>query len=153
MTLATCRRPVAACVCDSDWPSNGAAGCRLLVAKGCRPGCLSPVDNRPASKQASALLSTGRPTSITGYPLDGAPADRATITFNTDGHWTGSDGCNALGGKFKATATKISTYLSPQTAIGCNNVPNTTVLERAAHWKATSTTLALYNMTSAPLAT
>jgi heat shock protein HslJ len=108
----------------------------------------------PVSKQASALLGTWRPTSITGFPLDEAPADRATITFNADGHWTGSDGCNALGGKFKATATKISTYdPGPQTAIGCNNVPNANVLEQAAHWKATSTTLTLYNESSAALAT
>lgn len=87
-------------------------------------------------------------------PLDDAPADRATIIFKTDGHWTGSDGCNALGGKFKASATTISAYdFGPQTAIGCDNVPNTTVLEQAAHWKATSTTLTLYNKSSAPLAT
>jgi heat shock protein HslJ len=109
----------------------------------------------PVSKQAAALLGTWRPTSITGFPnLASAPTDRATIIFTADGDWRGSDGCNAIGGKFKATATKISTYdLGPQTAIGCNNVPNVTVLEQAAGWQATSTTLTLYSKSSAPLAT
>jgi heat shock protein HslJ len=109
----------------------------------------------PVSKQAAALLGTWRPTSITGFPnLASAPTDSATIIFTADGHWRGSDGCNAIGGRFKATATKISTYdLGPQTAIGCNNVPNVCVLEHAARWQATSTTLTLYSKSSAPLAT
>jgi heat shock protein HslJ len=109
----------------------------------------------PVSKQAAALLGTWRPTSITGFPnLASAPTDRATIIFTADGDWRGSDGCNAIGGKFKATATKISTYdLGPQTAIGCNNVPNVTVLEEAVRWQATSTTLTLYGESSTPLAT
>jgi heat shock protein HslJ len=109
----------------------------------------------PVSTQASALLGTWRPASIAGFPnLASAPTDRATITFTADGHWKGSDGCNAIGGKFKATATKVSTYdLGLQTAIGCNNVPHVTVLEQAVRWQATSTTLTLYGKSSTPLAT
>jgi heat shock protein HslJ len=125
----------------------------VIVALGAVAFRLLTID--PVSKQASALLGTWRPTSITGFPdLASAPTDRATISFTADGHWRGSDGCNAIGGKFKATASRISTYdLGPQTAIGCNNVPNVTVLEQAARWQATSTTLTLYSKSSTPLAT
>ena len=70
--------------------------------------------------------STGDPLSGTRWSLvsiGGSPvlvSESTSMQFDK-GRLTGSDGCNALGGKFKATAAKISTNdLGPQTAIGCN---------------------------------
>jgi hypothetical protein len=92
----------------------------------------------------AALIGTWRPVKITGYngqlprsgPATAGTAAKADISFTADGRWTGSDGCNGLGGTYKATdhgsITTESSGLT--TAMGCANVPNLDVLENVARF-------------------
>lgn len=55
---------------------------------------------------------------------------KASITFEGDGTWSGSDGCNGLGGEYELSGDGVFKSSPPgvQTAIGCANVPNDRVL-------------------------
>jgi hypothetical protein len=83
---------------------------------------LGPVAALPAGlRPASAAELAGR-----WVPADGAGAHSPRPPFaalETDGSWTGSDGCNGLGGRWLAGAGGALLAVSGgQTAIGCDNV-------------------------------
>ncbi len=83
------------------------------------PASLTPVT--PA-----ALLGRWRPESV--------PASQwyAYVEFRDGAQWTGSDGCNGVGGRWAAgpAGSFVATF-GPSTAIGCDNVPVGDWMDRA----------------------
>jgi hypothetical protein len=46
------------------------------------------------------------------------------VTFASDGSWSGSDGCNGQGGRWRlGTGGDLVTTTGPSTQIGCAGVP------------------------------
>jgi len=114
-------------------------------------GVSTPSTSASTQTQTGALIGNWRPVDIVGFdnsalPPPGLPAGRApNITFTSDGRWRGSDGCNAIGGTYSAGDDgSISTASGYQTLIGCINVPNSEVLERAARFAIDGRSLTFY---------
>jgi len=108
------------------------------------PPGVDPVATDPAD-----LIGTWRPTFIKSAPRSPTPPN---ITFEKDGKWHGSDGCNGVGGTYDADPGKISAEAGPSTMIWCNNVPHVEVLTASAYFRITGTTLTLYDGTWTQLA-
>jgi hypothetical protein len=73
-----------------------------------------PQDLTPATKES--LVGNWAP--------EGARNDRARLMFNADGSFTGSDGCNGVGGRWSMVddgGAMVTTPPRPSTLIGCNN--------------------------------
>ncbi len=87
---------------------------------------------------AAALIGTWRPVDIAGYngQLPRSGSDNADISFAADGRWSGSDGCNGLGGTYKAAdqGTITAEFRGATTDVWCANVPNSQVLANAARF-------------------
>lgn len=105
------------------------------------PAGVDPVATDPAD-----LVGTWRPTFIKDFSkLDNSRPKGATITFADDGKWSGSDGCNGIGGTYDADPGEISVESGYQTLIGCDNVPNGEALNKSAHFRVRGTVLTLYD--------
>lgn len=114
------------------------------------PPGVDPVASDPAD-----LIGTWRHTYIrSSTPPDSKVTHRQspTLTFEKDGKWHGSDGCNGVGGTYDADPGKISAEAGPSTAIWCNNVPHVEVLTASAYFRSTGTALTLYDASWTQLA-
>lgn len=116
-------------------------------------GVPTPSTSASAQTQTGALIGTWRPVDIVGFdnsklPPSGLPADRApNIMFAGDGQWRGFDGCNAIGGIYRASDGGSISASSGQTMKYCFNVidvPNSKVLERAARFTVDGRSLTFY---------
>ncbi len=142
------------------WLASGLAAA-TMAAVGITIAITAPSENETAgvspsstsaSTQTEALLGSWRPVGIVGFdnsklPPAGPPAaDRApNIRFTSEGKWHGSDGCNGIGGTYRADDDgSISADAGPQTLIGCDNVPNSLVLQRAARFAIDGRSLTFY---------
>lgn len=87
------------------------------------------------SEPDTTVAGTWQPVTIAGYELPPEYPDgleRATITFDGAGSWSGSDGCNRLTGTYRFHGDGgIEATSGPQTLIGCANVPNGRALTSA----------------------
>lgn len=96
---------------------------------------LDPRDcAEPTEFLARELTGRWLPRQIDGFEFPKSSLDRSpyAVRFLADGTWTGSDGCNAIGGTY--TIDPVGTFnatAGPQTLIGCANVPNSEVLTQA----------------------
>ncbi|MGC4940768.1 META domain-containing protein [Kribbella sp. DT2] len=113
-----------------------------------------PAATTPAPAVSSAtpvvasqqLAGTWRPLKLDGFSaLKTSRPDNPTLTFNPDGTWTGSDGCNGLGGTFSiGQRGEFTGTAGSQRLIECANVPHTAVLQTAKRITADRTTLKFY---------
>jgi heat shock protein HslJ len=106
-----------------------------------------PVGVDPVQTGPAELLGTWQPTLIKGsteltFPHRNAP----TITFGNDGRWHGSDGCNAIGGKYDANPGELSAESGPETMMWCHNVPHDEVLAKSKYFRINGPDLALYDV-------
>ena len=112
---------------------GGAAACATSRPDGTAPG--GPASD-PGVDPAVAIIGTWRPIEITGYQVPSAYPEAlrtATITFGSDHHLRGSDGCNRFDVLYRvARDDSLSVDQGPMTAIGCANVPNDRVTADAA---------------------
>jgi heat shock protein HslJ len=109
------------------------------------PAAASTTPQTPAAN-AQTVTGTWRPQRLAGFGTlkAGRPED-PTITFNADGTWVGSDGCNALSGTYSiGQRGEFSSQSNGQRLIGCDNVPHTAVLAAAKRLGADQTSLAFY---------
>jgi heat shock protein HslJ len=95
---------------------------------------------------AQTLSGTWRPLKLDGFAtLKAARPDDPTLTFDPDGTWTGSDGCNAISGTFSiGQRGEFSSEANGQRLIECQNVPHTGVLAVAKRVSSDQTTLHFY---------
>ncbi|GAA1550090.1 META domain-containing protein [Kribbella lupini] len=95
---------------------------------------------------ATELAGTWRPLKMDGFgTLKTARPDNPTLTFNTDGTWTGSDGCNGISGTFTiGQRGEFTGTAGNQRLIECANVPHTAVLQAAKRVSTDHTTLKFY---------
>lgn len=105
----------------------------------------------PTPALSEALLGTWTPVDVPlfGGRTPGAstlPAGRVTdIAFQRDRSWHGSDGCNGVGGKYRAGDDgSFSASVGPQTMMGCWNVMHSEVLDQAARFGIDGRTLSFY---------
>lgn len=68
-----------------------------------------PDDREPVTEDA--LIGRWEP--VTDHPTD------PFLEFGADGSWSGSDGCNGLGGGWRLDGDLLIATAGPQTAIGC----------------------------------
>lgn len=97
---------------------------------------------------SEAIHGEWLPTEIAGFDLLAAEPQRdpATVTFEADGKWTGSDGCNGLGGTYTVGEDgSFSAESGPSTLIACDNVPNAEVLVAATKVELTDGKLYFYD--------
>jgi heat shock protein HslJ len=143
------------------WIASGAAAAAIAVIAGVgfslnHSGTSTPPPAPAASSQApataaaitaaQALPGTWRPVKLSGFGAlkEGRPDD-PTLTFRSDGTWTGSDGCNNLGGTFTiGQRGEFTSHAKGQRLVECGNVPHTTVLAAARRITADQTTLKFY---------
>jgi hypothetical protein len=86
----------------------------------------SPLPAGVTPVTADALLGTWLPVA---YEVKTNPH----VTFTADGRWTGSDGCNAGGGRFVVgDAGMLLTTAGASTLIGCEGAPVPTWIAQAA---------------------
>ncbi|ONI71639.1 hypothetical protein BWI15_15895 [Kribbella sp. ALI-6-A] len=117
-------------------------------------GSTVPQPAAPAPAVSSAtplavseqLAGTWRPLKMDGVNgLKTARPDNPTLTFNSDGTWTGSDGCNGISGTFTiGQRGEFTGTAGNQRLIECANVPHTAVLQAARRIAADRTTLKFY---------
>ncbi|ADB34787.1 hypothetical protein Kfla_5782 [Kribbella flavida DSM 17836] len=100
----------------------------------------APTDSPPA------LAGRWRPLKMDGFTtLKTARPDNPLLTFNPDGTWIGSDGCNGISGTFTiGQRGEFTGKANGQRLIECANVPHTTVLQTAKRVTADQTTLRFY---------
>lgn len=79
-------------------------------------------------------------------PSDAPPGSESHARFHSDGTWSGSDGCNGLGGRWRAgaQAALLATGMA-STDIGCENIPVEARLTAAARAGFDGTTLVLFD--------
>jgi hypothetical protein len=93
---------------------------------------------------ASRRQITGRWVAITSAVWHWQPSPY--LSFNADGSWTGSDGCNRLGSRWSIGSHGVLvTILSVQTLIGCHNVNVGDWLNQATRVAFQGRTLVLVN--------
>lgn len=83
------------------------------------------LDRTPAALPAN--LTPATPATLAGpWALPGRPAGRSSdwprVTFNRDATWTGSDGCNDLGGRWTLQGPLLVAVHGNMTTMGCENV-------------------------------
>jgi heat shock protein HslJ len=95
---------------------------------------------------AQTVTGTWRATKMDGFTsLKAARPDDPILTFNADGTWTGSDGCNGLGGTYSiGQRGEFTAKIGPQRLAGCSNVPHTLVLQQTKRISSDKTTLQFY---------
>ena len=97
---------------------------------------------------SEAIRGEWLPAEIPGFDLSaaGPQRDPATVSFEADGTWTGSDGCNGLGGSYTVGEDgSFSAESGPSTLIACDNVPNAEVLVTAKKVELTDGKLYFYD--------
>jgi heat shock protein HslJ len=105
------------------------------------PAGVDPVATDPAD-----LIGTWRTVFIkSDIKLNGSRPRATTITFEKDGRWRGSDGCNGIGGTYEADPGEISVKAGPQTEMWCDNVPHVEVLSASVYFRISGPTLTLYD--------
>lgn len=132
----------------------------LAVIAGCSGGghgAASPGSSSSSRPDALAvrIVGTWRPVWIAGFADPIPPTPRpATVRFDADGRWVGSDGCNGLGGSYRVDPSgAFSGRLEGMhTQIGCNNVPNEDVLPRATRVEVGDATLTFRSVDDRELA-
>jgi heat shock protein HslJ len=84
-----------------------------------------------------------------------ADGTRPSLTFDRDGTYTGSDGCNGIGGRWVLlTGNRVLLTASGQTAMGCDNLqPVGSWVAEARTVSIGNGTLTLYDATGEPLGT
>ncbi len=127
------------------WIASGsaAAAVAVIAVVGFSLNGSSPSTPAPAAGPATPLTTAAGPAaaaqSVAGtwraVQLDGfttlkaARPDDPILTFNADGTWIGSDGCNAISGTYSiGQRGEFTAKVGPQRLAGCNNVPHTEVL-------------------------
>jgi heat shock protein HslJ len=95
---------------------------------------------------AQAAVGTWRAVRLSGFTtLKAARPNDPTITFKDDGTWTGSDGCNGIGGTYSiGQHGEFTAKSGGQRLIGCDNVPHTAVLAAAKRIASDKTGLTFY---------
>ncbi|WP_112242497.1 META domain-containing protein [Kribbella monticola] len=143
------------------WIASGAAAAAIAVVAGVgfslNHGSTSPPPTPVASKPtaavttaavttAQALAGTWRPVKLNGFTtLKVGRPDDPTLTFRSDGTWTGSDGCNSLAGTFTiGQRGEFTSHADGQRLIECGNVPHTAVLAAARRISTDQATLRFY---------
>lgn len=114
-------------------------------------GVSTPSTSASMPTQADGLIGTWRPVDIVGFdesrlPPSGVQAPEWNVTFTSDGRWQGTDGCNAIGGTYRAGDDgSISVDVGgPQHLIGCSRIPTGAVLGRAARFAVDGRSLIVY---------
>ena len=104
------------------------------------------VSSTAAVASAQSISGTWRPTKLDGYTtMKSARPEDPTLTFNPDGTWTGSDGCNGIGGTFTiGQRGEFTSKADGQRLIECANVPHTAALNVAKRVAVDSKTLQFY---------
>jgi len=113
-------------------PLGAATILAVLVVAGCGDDG-STLQARADPQEA--IEGTWYPLQIDGYAVSDQGAATfadAYLQFDADGDWSGSDGCNGLGGSYEISADgSFSAQAGPQTEIGCANVPTAGLLVQA----------------------
>ncbi len=104
------------------------------------------VSSTAAVASAQSISGTWRPTKLDGYTtMKSARPEDPTLTFNPDGTWTGSDGCNGISGTFTiGQRGEFTSKADGQRLIECANVPHTAALNVAKRVAVDSKTLQFY---------
>jgi hypothetical protein len=104
-----------------------AAGCSTASHQGARR-VTPPRKDTPAVQ----IVGTWKPVWIAGFER-GFGSTPAVVTFDAAGRWSGSDGCNRLGGTYQVDPSGVfkATLDGVHTLIGCANVPNDDVMRTA----------------------
>jgi hypothetical protein len=104
-----------------------AAGCSSASHHAARP-VTPPRKDTPAVQ----IVGTWKPVWIAGFER-GFGSTPAVVTFDAAGSWSGSDGCNGLGGTYHVDESGgfKGTLVGAHTLIGCANVPNEDVMRTA----------------------
>ena len=118
--------------------AGGIAWTRLDTTngRGIRPAPSATTTTTLPTVAATALIGEWRPVSITGYegPLTKPPLGRAPrLSFDGRGRWSGSDGCNDMGGTYRLGSGGAFAFAVHQsTAVGCiRSTPTPASLEAA----------------------
>jgi heat shock protein HslJ len=106
-----------------------------VLRKGVLPAYLHPVvtpELRKVLLQANRPLPTGLVPAVerqlighwfSANPTVGHWPQTPYLAFTPNGNWSGSDGCNGLGGRWSlGSSGTLVVVSSPSTLIGCNNV-------------------------------
>jgi hypothetical protein len=112
------------------------------------PAAASPVDPTtalPVLSVRARLIGTWRPVRVDGFPrLQEPRPEEPLLTFAANGKWSGSDGCNSLGGTFTVTAEGgFSSVARGHRLAGCVNVPHGGLLAETAKVSVDGSTLRL----------
>ncbi|WBQ06700.1 META domain-containing protein [Kribbella sp. CA-293567] len=145
------------------WLISGAAAAAVAVIAtvgfSLQNGSQSPP--QPAANGPAAAVSTAakapaatvetvtgswRPVRLSGFTtLKAARPDDPVITFNADGTWTGSDGCNSLSGTYTiGQRGEFTSTSNGQRQVGCENVPHTAVLQSTERLESDKKNLTFY---------
>jgi heat shock protein HslJ len=143
------------------WLAAGAAAAAVAVIagvafslNGSSPAPVAGSPNAAATTPAATtpvttmqtLAGSWRPVRLDGFTaLKAARPDDPILTFNSDGTWTGSDGCNGLQGTFTiGQRGEFTARIGAQRLVGCDNVPHTAILQAAKRIVSNQTTLQFF---------
>lgn len=142
------------------WLAAGAAAAAVAVIAGVAfslNGSSAPVAGSPSAVATTraattpvttmqTLAGSWRPVRLDGFTaLEVARPEDPILTFNSDGTWTGSDGCNGLQGTFSiGQRGEFTARVGGQRLVGCNNVPHTAILQAAKQIVSNQTTLRFF---------
>jgi hypothetical protein len=122
----------------------GLAGLLAFLLAGVGIAQAAPDGSRP---------DTGAGLVGTWLPADGQAGGRAFVTLETDGTWTGSDGCNGTKGTWRSGPDgEFAATSGPSTKIGCENVPIASWLADATSAELDGGTLVLRDASGAETA-
>lgn len=144
------------------WMVSGAAAAAVAVIAavsfslhGSSQSTPQPAAGNPASAVSTAqargataqtVVGSWRPVRLSGFTtLKAGRPDDPIITFNADGTWTGSDGCNGLSGSYAiGQRGEFTSKSNGQRMVGCDNVPHTAVLAATKRIASDQTGLTFY---------
>ena len=118
--------------------ASGIAWTRLDATngRGISPAATSTTTqpSGPALTQ-NAIMGKWRPVSIAGYsgPLTKPPLGwEPHLSFNGRGRWSGSDGCNDIGGTYRLEGNGVHFFTLGGTLVNCSDNPDFEPIEAAA---------------------
>lgn len=105
----------------------------------------SPTAVPPSASVAKSLIGTWRPVRVEGSTdLRHSRPDEPVLTFKDNGTWSGSDGCNSLGGTYTvAEEGGFSSTSQGQRLAACANVPHGGLLAETVRVTVDGSTLRL----------
>jgi hypothetical protein len=107
-------------------PGRGLYRAPNLAQLRARLATAPPLPREQAPVTATMMLGRWEPIPITGAvvrPGQKPPAS-SFVTFAADGTWSGSDGCNAQGGRYRVDdAGALVVTAGPSTLVGCVGFP------------------------------